>query len=176
MTRSKDISKALALTQNAERMAFAQFIAASGDNESVAFSNALMDPDKSNMDIKCIAISCGMDLVSLSQMFKRAALAEAMMTVSTTIASRVTNVVESALDAATNEEANEKDRRLALEVCGVIESKGANKINLNLNQDMGTNHGYESAARTGTKVLEIESEHHDGPPSHKKKSRLEVED
>ena len=174
MTKSKEVSQALVQAQTAERIAFANFVSASGDPESLMFADALRNPDKNDMDIKCIAISCGMDLVSLSQMFKRAALAEAMMKVSTTIATKVNNVVESALDAATDVTASDKDRRLALEVCGVIEAKGANKINLNLNQDIGTNHGYENAARTGTKVLEIDSD--DKPPSHKKKSRLEVED
>lgn len=181
MTRKK-VENALALTDNSDRIAFARFVAASGSEENVAFANALVDPNKQDMDIKCVAISCGMDLVALSQMFKHAALAEAMMTVSTTIANNVNNVVTSALTAAMGEEANEKDRRLALEVCGVIESKNSSKINLNLNQDINTNHGYERAAKTGTKVLEVEEvkkpfeEFAPPPPSHKKKPRLEVEE
>lgn len=175
------MNNALIMADTADKLAFAEFIRASGNEENKRFYDALVDPQNANMDIKCVAISCGMDLVALSHMFKRSALAEAMVKVTSTISSRVNDVVTSALDRAIDPEASDRDRRLALEVCGVIDSPGKGKINLNVNQQQNVpqDHRYESAAMVGTRVLEtevVDTEDPNKPPSHKKKNTKLEED
>jgi hypothetical protein len=125
------------------------------------FANLLKDPEFEGMDIKCVAIASGLNLMELANIFKDGMLAETMLKVSEVISRKAANVVEATLDAACREDSFAVDRRLALEICGIITpDKKGGSVNINMgsngNGSQPKNGDFVSSAKTGTKVLEID--------------------
>lgn len=93
----------------------------------------LADPKNADKDLKLLAISCGMNVMELSDLFRNGALAKAMYESSMVISKKMAKVVDNVLESSMDKGATFNDRRLALELCGLIDKKGSKgAINVNV--------------------------------------------
>lgn len=130
-------------------------ITPSGDPDLDRLKQAMLDPGADKRDIKMLAIRCGITMPQLLQMYRDNALAESMLHVSDIIASRAHEVVEATLSKAADPDSMAADKKLALELCGIMgtQKQAGPAVNVNVNQATHQPPSFESQAKKATLVI-----------------------
>lgn len=123
--------------------------AATTDEKAAAFHGELMDPKNKGKSIKSIAIRCGLNMQQMVQIYREGALVEAFCRSADVMSKHMEGVVESTMIRAEDPESSHLDKRVALELCGMLPGKNTDtKVNVNVSQ-----HGhpsFEESAKKGT--------------------------
>jgi hypothetical protein len=124
--------------------------AATTDDKAAAFHGELMNPKNKGKSIKTIAISCGLNMQQMVQIYREGALVEAFCRSADVIAKHTEGVVKSTMVRAEDPESSHLDKRVALELCGMLPGKNMDtKVNISMNQH-GGHPSFEDSAKKGT--------------------------
>jgi len=128
--------------------------ASNSSDKATVLRNALADTRNSSKTLKNIAIECGITMPQLLQIYREGALIQSLMDVADTIAGKMNAIVSATLERAAEPICKVDERKLALELCGLLgDKKGSPNVSVNVNQTGQKNSGFEESAKSGTLII-----------------------